>query len=223
MTALNFLDALEATLQHHGVRTARSGSRLLLPDHGCHFETKVAASVPREQGHMIRLDVTMTFADGRFIQESFAGLGSDVTGAQRDAFDNFLRSSFHVLLRAFLVPEDDEQVTIEEWQIDGQRYVAIIGGIVARGSQPAANVPFAWFRDLEAAIKANGPLQPTNWIRFYYAHMSSSSTAVEVLLNNEPWPAVAEAMANVDWPKSGPFYSVRLFLVLSAVNDHALQ
>jgi hypothetical protein len=52
------------------------------------------------------------------------------------------------------------------------------------------------------------------WIRFYYGHLSDPTRITEVLLNNEPWPEVAEAMEAVAWPQSESFYSVRLFLIL---------
>ena len=204
-------------LRGHGVRAVLTDDAVALPDHGCRIESFISGEQAYEKGHTCRLDVHFTLPGGETVLESFAGVGDGFDGARGDALQNFVRGSFHVLLRGLLIGGADEQVDVEEWRVGGERAVATIGAVTSRGVGPDGNVPTAWFTTLEAEIKRLGLAADLTWIRFYYGHANQATMAVEVLRNNEPWREVEETMAALSWPESDAFYSVRLFLILRRV------
>lgn len=207
--------ATSTLLRDHHVATLRDAETIQLPEHGCRVIPMVFDENVHETGVTCCFDVQFELSDGSVIIETFAGIGSDAGDARRDAFENFVRSSFHVILRAVLLPMPDPQVDVEEWLVSGERFIATLGTVTARSPvSPEWKVPTGWFATLEDAIKQSRLPKRLCSIRFYYGHLSDTNDITEVLLNNEPWPEVAEAMKSFEWPRSDGFYSVRLFLIL---------
>ena len=53
-----------------------------------------------------------------------------------------------------------------------------------------------------------------HWVRFLYAQSDGERLNIEVLLDNEPWPAMQEAMAREELPRADGYLSLRFFAVL---------
>ncbi len=163
----------------------------------------------------IQIDIYVALESGRILVESFAGIGETKEDAIVDGIHNFTINSFHVLLAAFYVDEDDDQVEKEKWKINGQMRRVTIGNIGIRGTTPIPDSPpTEWFQSLENAIRDSELPAGTHWVRCYYGQMQNEPLAVEVLLDNEDWPTARTKMQQHDWPKSEDYYSVRIFLII---------
>lgn len=208
-------EAIAQLFEQHGVAVERSGERVLLPEHGCWFQTRV---FPRDSGSC-QLDFAMRLPGGRTLVESFGGFGKKSDAMARDAVENFTRSSFHIIYRGLLVPGSDDQVEVQTWTIGGVDYHVTLGPVVHRGHPPEGAHPASWGPHFEAAIAQQSLPDDLCWLRFYYAHAQGETRGLEVLLNNEPWEPIERVMGALDWPKVSSFYGIRAFFVLRAVTS----
>lgn len=168
-----------------------------------------------------RLDMQVLVRHSVVIEECFGGIGAgDV--ALSDALQSFTINSFHVLLSSLWSCHDPEQVEIEEWTIDGQRFGAFIGNV---GMRTSTNVPPSIPVDLmpllEAAIRSERLERDLHWFRVYVGHVNGEFT-FEALKDNEPWSEGANMLASCGWVPREAFYSARLFMVLRAFGDEAV-
>lgn len=201
------LNAVRALFAAHGV----SGSELV-PD----VETFNAQE--KSGTWWCQADFRFLLPDGRTLIESFGPLGETRRAMLRDALEAFARNSFHVILRGIFRNEPDEQVTVERWTIGDAAYDAFIGTVTSRGTPPGGP-PVQWFETFETAVRSARLTGDLHWIRLYYAQVKQQPVAMEVLLDNEPWEAVASEMAKYPWPRIDDFYSVRFFMILKRIES----
>ncbi len=163
----------------------------------------------------VQLDVHLELEQGRRIIEAFAGIGESRQTAIFDAFRNFVTNTFPVLLGAFFV-EDDEEITVEEWEIDGRPRRVFIGNLGTRG-QVAVGGPelVAWFPSFASRVKEAPLSSGTHWVRVYFAQMDHRLSELEVLLDNDDWHRLRDSLADIEWPMVKGFLSVRVFMVIS--------
>ncbi len=206
----------------HGLEAALLDDWIIFPDSAVRAAAAIVQEIPQRTGTLAQLTVRMEVAPGTTISESFAGLGETRDSAVADGFQNFAANSFHVLLKSFFQP-DDEQVSEDEWQIGETTRRVIVGNIGFRGEKNAlVDVPLDWIEAFRARL-ANEPLGPeVHWVRLYYAQMNGKTSACEVLLDNEVWEEQQAALESFAWPKSESFYSVRLFLVIAPTEPDPL-
>lgn len=169
------------------------------------------------RGKTGRLDVDVLLEDdNRHFQEAFAGVGEGEAGL-RDAWENFCRNSFHVLLSALWGRADEDQVTVETWQVGEQRFEAHLGNFCTRGADgkvPA--LPEDLFPSIEAQIRALPLDGRIHWFRHFFCAFDNQRT-VEALFDNEPWQAGMDSFAGLAWQDSEAYYSARNFLVIKPV------
>jgi hypothetical protein len=210
-------DALAQMFRGHGLEAAVQGDWLSFPPHR-HF---VQAQIVREivQGEMIifQLDVRLLIDGQRPLIESVAGWDKDANAAVTNALNLFAAGSFYVLLAAFFGKVVPDQVDQAEKVIGGRKRWATAGNIVPLGNMPQdgqGHPDMRWFSDFAARLKAQ-PLPPgTHWVRFYYAQVQNQQLECEVLLDNEPWPAMLAQAGQISWPRSPDYYMVRWFVVI---------
>lgn len=173
-----------------------------------------------ENGGGGRLDVEVLLPDERRVLECFAGLGNSSEECQKDALQNFLLSSFHVLLSANWCREVSEQVDIESWRINGDQWKAHIGGFSNRASAGVEVViPDEYFDQIVSAIHKCPLDADTHWFRTYFCNIGRSERVYEALIDNEAWVAGESMMKGVMWGESDGFYSIRNFIMLKRLAD----
>jgi hypothetical protein len=163
----------------------------------------------------VQLDVEVALDAEKVIIESFGGTGSTKDKAVATAWENFCRNSFHVFLAAFWERGEDDQVTIEQWDIAGVKWKVIIGnfGIRSFGGLPVT-VPPDLFPTIEELIKTLSLPDDCYWVRTFFCNINESETVSEVLVNNSVWETAQDTISKLDWAKEEGYYSVRNFLIL---------
>ena len=162
-----------------------------------------------------RLEVEILLDDHRVITESFAGIGTGDEGVN-DALQSFCVNSFHVLLAAFWQVNDPEQVTVEEWNIQGKPFSAFIGNFGTRGSDGVEPViPDKLFDVIEHTIKQESIEHDIAWFRCFFCDVSGEHI-FEALKNNEIWESGVSALKSLPWINSEGYYSVRSFVVFKS-------
>ena len=168
---------------------------------------------PRE--NMGRLDIQVLVKAGLTIEESFAGIGSPDDEGFKSAMENFSVNSLHVLLSALWNHDDHSRVNIEQWDIAGLPFTAVVGHLGMRGTDKvgAPEPPARLFNALHQAICAESLTPELHWFRFYFGNVRGDLT-LEALRDNEPWPPGIDALKSLAWAPTDDFYSARLFLIL---------
>lgn len=208
------LNRVTELFEAHGIGAARRDD-WVFPTVGCPLRAHMTPGDSRSNGVSVRLDIELAISSRESVLESFAGLGSTPAEAEDDAFDNFCRSSFHVLAAAFYGHSEPDQVTSEVWQLSGIEYDAIIGNYTLRSfGGDGTPLPEDLFPRLEAMIRGLPSTAPLYWIRAFYCNLNQTKNVSEVLLNNEQWPAAESMVASLGWERRDSYYSARLFLVL---------
>jgi Family of unknown function (DUF6348) len=173
------------------------------------------------QAHSGRLDIQVLVKPGLTIEESFAGIGP-LDESFGSAMQNFSTGSLHVLLSALWDHDDLAQVNIEQWDIAGQPFTAVVGHLGMRGTDEvdAPEPPAGLFNALHQAICREALTPEFHWFRFYFGNVKGD-LLFESLRDNEPWPAGIDALKSLAWPPTDAFYGARLFLVLKPATPTA--
>jgi hypothetical protein len=201
----------------HGIDAEPGAEWLELPKHGLSANACVVREVQQAGAVSVQLDVRLEFDSGRTLIESFVGAGKSRAEAICDAMHNFAVNSFHVILAAFLNVEND-QVSEEQWFIGGKQRRVTIGTVGVRGNPPVQGEHLVgWFRLFEEKLNDKQLQLGAHWIRVYYGQLQGTTTACEVLLDNDVWDEMQAEMAAIAWPVGHDFYSVRVFLVVQDI------
>jgi len=149
------------------------------------------------------------------VLESFPGAGATREAREADAWAAFAASTLPVIAGAFLAIKD-AKVERATWQIEGLGRSVTTGEVVTRGAPPPLG---PWFEALRTIIEGSGLSRGTHWIRMAFTHRGGEAASCEVLLDNEPWEPVREAIQAFAWPSRLDFYSVRAFLAVQGGLD----
>lgn len=177
-------------------------------------QARVHLGAQRPAQSLIQLDLEVVARDGSKILESALGIGENLHEAIRNGVQALAEGSFHVIFAA-LTGQSCSHCDQEEWTVAGLAKTAYIGPVTGRGGEGAGQPPsIEWYGPLEAKIRTL-PLGPgLHWFRFYHAEPPGSAPISEALANNLPHPELEALLAAYAWPKTGRFYSIRLFIIL---------
>lgn len=167
------------------------------------------------------LSVQVLLADERVIHDRFAGPGDNAEG-QRFALETFQHSMLHVLLAALWDCVVEDQVTIETWSWSGRDFTVYSGLFFARfwGMDHFA-YPDHLYPRIEAALKERQFSDEIHWLQVFYCNngKAKGQPTVEVLLDDAPWPALAAAIQDANWPASDRYYWLRQFTILKPTSQ----
>ncbi|MBN9684635.1 MULTISPECIES: DUF6348 family protein [unclassified Corallococcus] len=218
MTQTSANEKLAEILRAHGLPIQEEEEWLRVGPGGPRFQATLIDTRTEPGSCTRQLDVCLEPWTGRWVFESVGGFGTTETEASNDALMNFVRASLHVLLSAFVRPPD-EHVTVATWRVGGIDRKVILGNVITRGDHPGPKLEESWFKAFESALRSLPLTSGTHWVRVYYAQMDEKRMALEVLLDNEPWQALADQLETASWPAAPGFLSRRLFLVLQGGVD----
>lgn len=218
MKEINLNSQLAHLLEHHGVNVATDGDFITtdLPGN----EKFKANCVYQEINNGInsRLDVTVLTGKGEEILESFGDLGATVEDAVRNNFWNFSAGSLHPLLAA-LGSSDlhaHDQVTIEEWKINGKIWEAYIGNLIPKvyANQNSMTPPPEFFDLFVNGIQAQQLSKHLHWFRGYYFQLDNEIAGREFLMDNTELTEAGMIFNAIPVIPGIKFYSCRNFIVL---------
>ncbi len=200
----------------------------LLESHDLAVETREEWCVPNGELPAIRtvwvagesantgqLNVEIVLPDERRVVECFAGMGETVEQQQKDALQNFLVSSFHVLLAAFWQRVETDQVEVQRFTHAGEQWVAYIGGFSQRRSAGVdAKLPKDYLDKILIALRGMPLTHGAHWCRTFFCNIGTQQRIYEALLDNAQWAEGEAMMQALEWGAADGFYSIRNFLVV---------
>lgn len=167
----------------------------------------------KDGGYVVETEFRMTLPNGAEIIEFVAGMGESEEAAVNDSMVNFTLSTFHVVYKAFLNPDDPHQ-TIKELTIGGKSRQAAFGNMFIRGEQGANKDLDAMQASIEKVLSELALSDDPHWIKIVYGQHKNAPTIVAVTLDNNDEVKLTEQVKQLDWPKQDGFYMVKQFVVI---------
>lgn len=165
-------------------------------------------------GYTVELEFKTQLPGGREIIDYVAGMGDTEEQAAQDAMLNFTLSTFHVVYKAFMNPDDPHQ-SIQEVSIAGQKRQMLSGDLFLRGSEGSGSIDLEAMRpQIQAAIVALPLSDGPHWIKVVYGQNAGERIIVAATFDNQDQVALTETIGKLSWPKSDGFYMAKQFIVI---------
>ncbi len=221
MTEINSNQKLAELLIAHGI-AVRQDDEFIYADLPLPIKLKARVTYNTISDYISsRLDVMVISEDNQRIIESFGDIGIDVEEAINRNFTNFSMSSLHVILAAFGAnhPEITEQITIEEWAINGKHWRAYIGNLLPKTNSKTpldSSRPMQLFNTVKGGIESLPLSNNLHWFRGYYFQHQNTISNNEFLIDNEVAENTDELFSVISVIPDIDFFSCRIFIILRA-------
>ncbi len=211
---------LEELFHAHGLETSDYEGWVLVDGEMPGMAATIVQEWDHESSYSVQLDVEVAYDQDLIIVESFAGIGTSRQEAVKNALENFCRNSYHVFLAACWDQVDEDQVSVEHWDIEGTHWEVFVGNYGVRSfGGPRVDIPEDAFTTVEALLRKLPLEDSLYWLRIFYSNVGNGNVITEVLLNNEVWEEAQTVVSALDWPKRDGFYSVRNFLMMQRLEE----
>ncbi len=170
-------------------------------------------------GHLItRLEVIFTFENNNSLLEFFEDTGNSLNDCVQNNIENFMKSSFHVLLDAF--NDTNKYSDVEEWDINGRQFTAYLGDYIVKQNEPAqlTYIPDNILELIKDYLYQLDWPEKYFFVCFFYI-FDGQNERLECSVNNIRIEFVEETfLKQLDWQKTDSAYSVRYFMVLKRMD-----
>ena len=175
------------------------------------------------ESFVVQLDITLLFPNDRFV-ESFVAQATTHEDAIANAFEQFETNVLHTFIMAFWAKATkvDNGVGTDVWDINGQKWEAIISNYGYRGYEDFdAIIPDidTMYDAIKGAIDVYPLTEDIYAIRSVYTNGSNDEQVTEGLINNEVFPMLEDAVSKLEWRASEKFYSVRNLVLLMKLSE----
>ena len=219
MLEINLNPQFAELLKHHGISVDIDDEFINtdLPDN---VKFKARTVYEEVNGYISsRLDVMTLTDQGEQILECCGDYGTTIEEAVANNFQNFSGSTLHPLLAALgcVAPHTYDQVTMEEWEINGKIWKVYIGNLTPKILADKKNTflpPSEFFHSFERGIKAQQLVNRIHWFRGYYSQLDNEITTREFLMDNELVADADTIFKDLPILPNVKFYSCRNFIVL---------
>ena len=160
-----------------------------------------------------QLTIEIFVDDETTVVESFAGIGEKKF---ESALENFINNALHLYLAAFW-GYDSESISIDTWELSGEKYRAFIGDYGVINTKEDFTIPEDYLEVMYDAIAGEKLGKNYHWFNLFYANFDAQNRHAEALKENEAWEAGTEAITSLDWAKVYDYYSVRQSIVLKKI------
>lgn len=209
-------ELLHSALEAHGVASSiEGGSVRLIGDAGLVLEPRMFDGPPNDHAKLIQLDIVAYSPRiaPRFIVESMAGIGSDRSTAEHDAFGKFLLGPFHVLLTA--LADHSCEANPAEWLKwgNGPACWRVCDGPLLIHGTGQKTTTYPEFVEQLQELFLDTASHDVHWVRVFVASFGRKLTGADVLLDNERWAEGAALLEKWNWAFPEEYRSLRHFFV----------
>ena len=212
---MTVVDLIHTALEAHDVSSTIQDDVVRLTGSDLEFEPRVFDGPPNEHSEIVQLDIVARSRRiaPHYVVESMAGVGSDRSSAERDAFGRFLLGSFHVLLTVLAdhsCPSNPaEWLTLEE---GGASWRVCDGPLLVQGPDLDSTTYPDFLKQLEELFLSSVSAGP-HWVRVFVGSFQGKVSGLEVLLDNEPWAEAVALVNQWDWRCPEEYRSLRHFFM----------
>lgn len=178
-----------------------------------------------EHSVVVQIDITMLFPHDSFV-ESFVAHAGSVEEAIDSIFQQFEANVLHTFIMAFWgkAKKVENGVGSEIWELNGHKWEAIVSNYGYRGYDEFDTIIpeiDAFYDTIKSTIEAYPVEKDIYAIRSVFTNTSTGEQVTEALINNEEFPELHAAIADLPWNPSDQFYSVRNLVLLMKLSDDA--
>jgi hypothetical protein len=223
MPEINLNQNLVEILTEHGIEST-SDNEFIYVNLSSRIKFK-ARAIYQKINNLIssQLDVMVVTDTGECIIESFGDWGKDLNTVINKNLLNFSMSSLHPILTAFGTTDIQtvQQVTIEEWEINGYNYTAYIGNLVPKtnSSNPNLKPPAEFFEAIVDGINSRAVNNEIHWFRGYYLQSAGEIKASEFLMDNVDITNNYPIFSSIPVIPDVEIYSCRNFIILKRISN----
>ncbi|MEM7475117.1 MAG: DUF6348 family protein [Planctomycetota bacterium] len=192
----------DIVVDRRGVGIAGNATRL----HGSFYGSK------NEDGFIVETEFRILLPSGEEVIEFLAGTGETEEQAIQDTLLNFMTTTFHVIYKGFMNPDDDHMKALAV-KIAGQERRVIFGDILARsGEEP---VDFTGMNDqIERAISQLTIGSGEHWVKIVYGRVGGEVISASASLDNKEDVALSQRIKGLAWPGTEGFYIAKQFILI---------
>lgn len=190
------------------------------------LRTRAIAEVKNRQanGFTIQLDViTEAPALGASapLIDRFAGMGDSEEAAVKNAFEKYLRGSFHVIAEA-LTPHQCDQTQVDwlHWENANGRWRVCSGPLLTFGTGTCSIASqyepvLHQLRDAFLASAQPGP----HWLHAYIGFLDGKLAGSELIRDGNAWEAAMPILQQGPWSPTARYESIRHLIIALPVNE----
>lgn len=210
------LDAVCAAFTGHGLGCEARDGRAQVQD-GLVIVPRVTPGEAANGAISVQLDfeIRSPRLDGAPMLDSFAGIGSNLQEAEKNAFGKFLLGSFHVLAEALTSHRcAGGQVDWEEWQAAQHAWRVCSGPVLQVATHQGASIDgFQEFYDqLMGCFTRSMPAGP-HWLHVFIGGIDGERLAGEVIVDGAEWPEGRRLLEEHPWNIPDGYASCRHLLI----------
>lgn len=157
--------------------------------------------------------LTLTFKDGRKLEDFVAGAGGNPRDAVMDALQNFCLTTLHPVHAAMFDPLD-EHVRKARWTVGGKPRPLFLSdwGLRLAKIEPATQQ--AMESTIAAALKERRLSEDTHWVKLVVAGEQGRFTQVVLTVDGQADDAMSNALRAKTWTLPKDFFIGKLFFVI---------
>lgn len=197
----------------HGLPSVRNEHEVRLDQHHLRFQAAVFDKDRPGPGHQLVLEIYIfsPLMPVQPIAEAFVGLGDTRGEAIVNAFEKFLRGTFHVVIEALADHVCDQmQAEVEFWRRPDASWKVYAGPVITYSAgQSTLRSEFPKFSQGLEHLFSTTVSPGSHFVRVFIASHAGAVIGREVLLDNETWTQGEELLAAQDWQCGEEYQSLR--------------
>ncbi len=167
-------------------------------------------------------EATALAASGPIV-DRFAGIGDSEEAAVKNAFEKYLRGSFHVIAEA-LTPHQCDQTQVDwlQWKNTNGSWRVCSGPLVTLGTGEcsiAAQYEPVLHRLRDAFLASAQP--GSHWLHAYIGFLDGKLTGSELVLDGNAWESAIPILQQGPWSPTARYESVRHLVIALPWQDRS--
>jgi hypothetical protein len=165
------------------------------------------------KAYTVESRVSLTFADGRRLDDFVAGFGKDPDDAFVDSLQNFCLTTLHPIY-AELFDHADPHVRKDTWTLAGKPRRVFLSPWGQRGEPVNAAAQAAVERLLARDLADAGLSDAIHWLKVVVLVSKDKVETIVVTVDGITEPTITRHLLAFDWPRPKTFTMSKLFLVV---------
>lgn len=158
--------------------------------------------------------ITLTFKDGRKLEDFVAGAGSDAGASVMDALQNFCLTTLHPIYAAQFAPADPH-VRKDRWSIGGTQRQLFLSDWGLRMAPITTATQKAIEAEIAAVLKPRSMSAEMHWVKLVMAGEDGKATQLVLTIDGQPDEATTAALRRKSFALPKDFFMGKLFFVVA--------
>jgi hypothetical protein len=167
----------------------------------------------KDKFYSLESRISLTFPDGRKLEDFVVGAGANPQDAFVDSLQNFCLTTLHPIY-AELFDHADPHVRKDTWTIAGAPRRVFLSAWGQRGDPFDEATQAAVERRLAQALAGDMLSDEIHWLKVVVLMTKDKLETVVVTIDGQDIPALDRSLAAYDWPHPERFTMAKLFIVI---------